>query len=224
MPSNGTLIPCFGLTGTYRCPHPLFPPPHTRTHRYHTPLTSPHEPIPEATPPPLLNQIASSLNGTANWRYSQRSKSFGLNVTNPDGVRKGNSKEGCTVMLLERDHLGLRTGSRHISLNAAFMNGTVKGDNVWIPMRSILGVQERCWFCWNRFVDCLAEGRGVSLPTGRTGLTKTVVCGVGGDLMALPVCVEAGRRIGSGFVTEGEERSHRRKNELIQVDVFEDPI
>jgi acyl-CoA dehydrogenase len=70
-------------------------------------------------------------------------------------------------------------GPRHIPLNAAFMNGTVEGENVWIPMTSILGGQERCGFGWNMFVECLAEGRGVSLPAGSIGAAKSVVAGVG---------------------------------------------
>ena len=60
-------------------------------------------------------------------------------------------------------------GPRHVPLNAAFMNGTVEGDDVWIPMSSVLGGQERCGFGWNMFVECLAGGRGVSLPAGSVG-------------------------------------------------------
>jgi alkylation response protein AidB-like acyl-CoA dehydrogenase len=59
------------------------------------------------------------------------------------------------------------------------MNGTVEGEDVWIPMTSILGGQERCGFGWNMFVECLAEGRGVSLPAGSIGAAKSVVAGVG---------------------------------------------
>lgn len=70
-------------------------------------------------------------------------------------------------------------GPRHIPLNAAFMNGTVEGEDVWIPMTSILGGQERCGFGWNMFVECLAEGRGVSLPAGSIGAARSVVAGVG---------------------------------------------
>jgi len=64
-------------------------------------------------------------------------------------------------------------------LHAAFMNGTVTGDDVWIPMNSILGGQERCGFGWHMFVECLAEGRGVSLPAGSAGCGRTVVSAVG---------------------------------------------
>ena len=70
-------------------------------------------------------------------------------------------------------------GPRHIPLNAAFMNGTVEGEDIWIPMTSILGGQERCGFGWNMFVECLAEGRGVSLPAGSIGAARSVVAGVG---------------------------------------------
>ena len=59
------------------------------------------------------------------------------------------------------------------------MNGTVEGEDVWIPMTSILGGQERCGFGWNMFVECLAEGRGVSLPAGSIGAARSVVAGVG---------------------------------------------
>ena len=51
-------------------------------------------------------------------------------------------------------------GPRHMPLNAAFMNGTVEGEDIFIPMSMILGGQERCGFGWNMFVECLAEGRG----------------------------------------------------------------
>ena len=78
-----------------------------------------------------------------------------------------------------RDHPGLRMGKRHMPLNAAFMNGTVEGEDVWIPMSMILGGQERCGFGWNMFVECLAEGRGVSLPAGSIGAARSVASGVG---------------------------------------------
>ena len=64
-------------------------------------------------------------------------------------------------------------------MNSAFMNGTVKGDGVWIPMESILGGQTRCGYGWHMFVECLAEGRGVSLPAGAMGAARSVAAGVG---------------------------------------------
>merc|ERR1712232_1156857 len=52
------------------------------------------------------------------------------------------------------------------------------GD-VWIPMSNILGGQEKCGFGWHMFVECLAEGRGVSLPAGAACAGRAVVGAVG---------------------------------------------
>jgi acyl-CoA dehydrogenase len=84
-----------------------------------------------------------------------------------------------SFLAIRRDHPGLRMGPRHMPLNAAFMNGTVEGEDVWIPMSNILGGQERCGFGWHMFVECLAEGRGVSLPAGSAGAGRSVVGAVG---------------------------------------------
>merc|ERR1719229_187940 len=70
-------------------------------------------------------------------------------------------------------------GPRHAPLSAAFMNGTVEGDDVWVPMTSILGGQQRCGFGWHMFVEALAEGRGVSLPAGALASSCQVATAVG---------------------------------------------
>mmetsp|Transcript_15048 Transcript_15048/g.44924 ORF Transcript_15048/g.44924 Transcript_15048/m.44924 type:complete len:783 (+) Transcript_15048:160-2508(+) len=97
---------------------------------------------------------------------------IGFELRDPKGLLKGTGAEGFTVALLERDHERLEMGPRHCPLSAAFMNGTVKGQDVWVPMDAILGGQERCGFGWHMFVECLAEGRGVSLPAMAVALGK----------------------------------------------------
>ena len=52
-------------------------------------------------------------------------------------------------------------------------------SQVWIPMASILGGQERCGFGWHMFVEALAEGRGVSLPAGALAASCSVASAVG---------------------------------------------
>ena len=46
-------------------------------------------------------------------------------------------------------------------------------------MSMILGGQERCGYGWNMFVECLAEGRGVSLPAGSVATGRQAVASVG---------------------------------------------
>jgi len=102
-----------------------------------------------------------------------------FNLKDPSGLLKGKGHEGITIALLERDHPGLEMGRRHDPLVAAFMNGTVTGKDVFIPMKSIIGGQERCGFGWNMLMDCLAEGRSVSLPASAVGGAKMAVNAVG---------------------------------------------
>ena len=122
--ADGTLIPCFGLTG-----------PHSGS---------------DATSLIGSDCVVEERDGvlgvSANFkkRYITLAPvagvvGIGLNLQDPNGLLKGRGEEGFTVALLERDHPGLRMGPRHMPLNAAFMNGTVEGENVWIPMEHISG-------------------------------------------------------------------------------------
>jgi len=162
--ADGTLIPCFGLTG-----------PHSGS---------------DATSLIQSDCVVEERNGELGVVSSFKKRyitlapvagviGLGLNLSDPQGLLKGKGTEGFTVALLEREHPGLKMGKRHMPLNAAFMNGTVEGDNVWIPMNNILGGQERCGFGWHMFVECLAEGRGVSLPAGSAGIGRSVVSAIG---------------------------------------------
>jgi alkylation response protein AidB-like acyl-CoA dehydrogenase len=105
-----------------------------------------------------------------------------LNVRDPDHLLRAQGNggtEGISIALLQRDHPGLRIGDRHDPLNAAFMNGTVEGEDVWIPLSCLLGGPERAGFGWNMLMDCLAEGRGVSLPAMSVAAAKGVSSAVG---------------------------------------------
>mmetsp|Transcript_45007 Transcript_45007/g.141681 ORF Transcript_45007/g.141681 Transcript_45007/m.141681 type:complete len:759 (+) Transcript_45007:29-2305(+) len=97
-------------------------------------------------------------------------------------------KEGITVALLPTSPnqfapsgiQGLKTGNRHDPLGTPFMNGTVQGQNVFIPMSCIIGGEERAGYGWNMLVECLGEGRGISLPAGSIAGMKLSTLAVGG--------------------------------------------
>lgn len=59
------------------------------------------------------------------------------------------------------------------------MNGTVEGEDVFIPLGQIIGGRSRAGFGWNMLMDCLAEGRGVSLPAMSTAASKLTSASVG---------------------------------------------
>jgi len=100
-------------------------------------------------------------------------------VKDPQGLLKGVGSEGISIALLERDHPGLRVGNRHDPLSASFMNGTVEGEDVFIPMEKLLGGQNRAGYGWNMLMDCLAEGRAISLPALSVAAGKSCVSHVG---------------------------------------------
>eukprot|EP00565_Helicotheca_tamesis_P007714 CAMPEP_0185735746 /NCGR_PEP_ID=MMETSP1171-20130828/26109_1 /TAXON_ID=374046 /ORGANISM="Helicotheca tamensis, Strain CCMP826" /LENGTH=799 /DNA_ID=CAMNT_0028406157 /DNA_START=192 /DNA_END=2592 /DNA_ORIENTATION=+ len=162
--ADGTLIPCFGLTG-----------PHSGSDA--TSLIGSYGTVEE-------RDGELGIRATFKKRYITLAPvagvvGIGLNLADPQNLLGDCGEEGFTVALLERSHPGLRMGPRHMPLSAAFMNGTVEGEDVWIPMSSILGGQEKCGFGWHMFVECLAEGRGVSLPAGSIGAARGVASGVG---------------------------------------------
>ena len=103
-----------------------------------------------------------------------------FNLKDPNKLLQGVGAEGITIALLKKGHPGLRIGDRHDPLTAAFMNGTVEGEDVFIPMSDLLGGQERSGFGWNMLMDCLAEGRGISLPALSIAAAKAVSVTVGG--------------------------------------------
>ncbi|CAM9317431.1 unnamed protein product [Ectocarpus sp. 6 AP-2014] len=102
-----------------------------------------------------------------------------FNLKDPNNLLKGNGNEGITVCLLERGHPGLRLGDRHDPSASSFMNGTVEGEEVFIPLDQIIGGRERAGFGWNMLMDCLAEGRGISLPAMSVAASKMTASVVG---------------------------------------------
>lgn len=82
----------------------------------------------------------------------------------PEGLLGDENKSdyGITCALLPADHSGVEIGNRHFP--AAFMNGTVRGEDVFIPVDWIIGGVEKAGGGWRMLVECLSAGRGISLP------------------------------------------------------------
>src|SRR5204863_800886 len=63
----------------------------------------------------------------------------------------------------------------HMPLNAVFQNGPNSGENVFIPMDWVIGGQPMLGRGWRMLMECLAAGRGISLPSSNTGMAKLAV-------------------------------------------------
>ena len=102
----------------------------------------------------------------------------------PDGLLGDEKDLGITCALVPHDHPGVDTGRRHFPLNAMFMNGPTRGQDVFMPLDFIIGGPAMAGQGWRMLMECLAAGRSISLPSSNTGMSKLTARAVG----AMPAC------------------------------------
>ncbi|MBF0368847.1 MAG: acyl-CoA dehydrogenase [Magnetococcales bacterium] len=98
----------------------------------------------------------------------------------PDGLLGMEKNVGITLALIPVPLPGMEIGSRHNPLDIPFQNGPTRGRDVFIPMEMVIGGAPRAGQGWRMLMDCLAEGRSISLPALSVGAGKTA-CRVVGD-------------------------------------------
>lgn len=93
-------------------------------------------------------------------------------LQDPDGLLGDESKQdyGITCALIPRDTDGIEIGRRHYPLGSAWPNGPIKGEDVFVPLDTIIGGPTNAGKGWRMLVECLSVGRAVSLPAGGVGL------------------------------------------------------
>lgn len=84
---------------------------------------------------------------------------------------------GVTVALLERGHPGIEMHTHHDPNGAGFPNGTICGTAV-IDFSQIIGGEVNAGKCWRMLMECLAIGRGVSLPSSALGMAEAMTFGI----------------------------------------------
>jgi len=87
-----------------------------------------------------------------------------FHLYDPDQLLGEQHHLGITVALIPRDLKGVEIGKRHIPLDIPFQNGPNKGKDVFIPLSQIIGGKKGIGQGWRMLVECLAEGRAISLP------------------------------------------------------------
>jgi acyl-CoA dehydrogenase len=99
-----------------------------------------------------------------------------FNLKDPDNLlQKGSS--GVTLALVDRGHPGLKQDTYHNPNNAGFPNGTLKGK-IQIKVDQIIGGEAMAGNGWTMLMECLAVGRGVSLPANANGASKAITYGI----------------------------------------------
>lgn len=92
----------------------------------------------------------------------------------PDHLIGEEKDIGITLALIKTDTDGIDIGNRHFTANHMFMNGPTRGKDVFIPMDWVIGGQKYVGRGWMMLMNCLSEGRAISLPALSTGAGKYI--------------------------------------------------
>lgn len=79
---------------------------------------------------------------------------------------------GITVALIPTATPGVEIGQRHNPMDIPFQNGPTQGHNVFIPLDWVVGGRAGIGQGWRMLMECLAEGRGISLPALASAAAK----------------------------------------------------
>jgi len=93
-------------------------------------------------------------------------------LTDPDHLLSNEVERGVTLALIKSETEGVVLGQRHFPANHAFMNGPVRGKDVFIPLDSIIGGVDYVGKGWMMLMECLGDGRAISLPALGTAAGK----------------------------------------------------
>ncbi len=102
-----------------------------------------------------------------------------VKLHDPDHLLGEEEDLGVTLAMVPTDTPGVNIGRRHLPLNIVFMNGPNSGKDVFIPMDLIIGGQERIGQGWRMLMECLSDGRSISLPALSVGAGKLTSRAVG---------------------------------------------
>jgi len=95
-------------------------------------------------------------------------------LRDPDKILSDKEEIGITCALIPHTTTGVRQGRRHDPLSTPFVNSPINGDDVIIGLDAVIGGEDGLGKGWKMLMECLAAGRGISLPSTGTGGSKMV--------------------------------------------------
>lgn len=89
----------------------------------------------------------------------------------PQHLLGDRAEVGITLALIPANHSGIEIGKRHFPGGLAFMNGPVRGNDVFIPLDWVIGGEAMVGEGWRMLMECLSIGRSISLPALSTAIS-----------------------------------------------------
>jgi acyl-CoA dehydrogenase len=93
-------------------------------------------------------------------------------LRDPEGLLGMGEDIGITCGLIPSNTPGVVIGRRHDPLGTPFYNCPTQGKDVVVPLEAVVGGKDGCGKGWLMLTECLAAGRGISLPAQATGGAK----------------------------------------------------
>jgi acyl-CoA dehydrogenase len=102
-----------------------------------------------------------------------------FHLYDPDHLLGESEDIGITLALIPTSTPGIEIGKRHFPMNQSFMNGPTRGRDVFIPMDWVIGGQDCLGRGWRMLMNCLSDGRAISLPALSTAAGQKMSRAVG---------------------------------------------
>ncbi len=93
-------------------------------------------------------------------------------LRDPENLLGKGEDVGITAALIPAKTAGVELGKRHDPLGVPFYNCPTRGKDVVVPIDAIVGGAAGAGQGWSMLMECLAAGRGISLPAQSTGGAK----------------------------------------------------
>lgn len=95
-------------------------------------------------------------------------------LRDPDKILSDKEDLGITCALIPNTTPGVKQGRRHDPLCTPFVNSPLNGVNVVVGLDAVIGAEAGLGKGWKMLMECLAAGRGISLPSTGCGGSKLV--------------------------------------------------
>lgn len=95
-------------------------------------------------------------------------------LSDPEKLLFDEEDVGITCALVPNDTKGIIQGRRHDPLATPFINSPLNGENVEISLDAVIGGENGLGKGWKMLMECLAAGRGISLPSTSVGGSKMI--------------------------------------------------
>ncbi|WP_034912564.1 acyl-CoA dehydrogenase FadE [Erwinia sp. 9145] len=100
-------------------------------------------------------------------------------LSDPEHLLGETENLGITCALIPAHTPGVEIGKRHFPLNVPFQNGPTRGNDIFVPIDTIIGGPKMAGQGWRMLVECLSVGRGITLPSNSTGSVKSIALAIG---------------------------------------------